>query len=354
MKTTVNDIVERFPELLRIVRGDASIEVSRPQAPSAAKAGCILFLKEERLLEEAANSPAAVLVVADAHTTNPALEAAPQTILSCPNPELALALVARSFFAETVNKQPFDGDRIHASAVVAESAEIAGDAIVGPNAVIGAGARIGAGCVIGASATIEAGVSIDEETHIHPNVFVGHGTRIGKRCEVHPTSALGSEGFGYAHDKEFNHYRHVHYGRLILEDDVHVGAGVTIDRGHFRDSVIGRGTKIDNHCHLAHNIRVGKNCLMVADFIAAGTVSIGDNNVFGGRTGITDHVSIGDNMQFAGLSSVFKDVDEPGGVFGGHPLQPLKDNLRSYASIAHLPELRRNVGRIMRKLGMAK
>ncbi len=350
--TTVGAICEQFPNVVNLHKGDSETEVSGPSAPASPRNGCILFLKDSRLIDDAVASPAAALVVREKDLGNPALGAAPQALLASPNPELALALVARTFFPTTVNRQPFAGNRVHPSAVIAESADIAADALIGPNAVIGERTRIDSGTIIGANTTIESDVSIGEGSHIHPNVYIGYGTRIGKRCEVHPTSALGSEGFGYAHDEEFNHYRHVHYGRLILEDDVHVGAGVTIDRGHFRDSIIGRGTKIDNHCHLAHNIQVGANCLMVSDFIAAGTVSIGDNNVFGGRTGVTDHVSIGSNMQFAGMSSVFKDVDKPGQVLGGHPLQPLKDHLRSYATIAHLPELRKNVARIMRKLGM--
>lgn len=353
MTTTVSDIIERFPKLLHLKRGDPSIEVARPSAPSAPAAGCILFLKDRQLFSDAAKGPASTLVVAESDADDPALDDAPQTVLSTPNPELALARVAREFFPVTTNKKPFAGQRIHASAVIAETAEVAKNAIIGPNAVIGDHAQVGAKCVIGANATIEANAVIGDESHIHANVFVGHGTRIGERCEVHPTSALGAEGFGYAHDEEFNHYRHMHYGRLILEDDVHVGAGVTIDRGHFRDSIIGRGTKIDNHCHIAHNVQVGKNCLMVADFIAAGTATIGDNNVFGGRTGITDHVNVGSNMQFSALSSIFKDVDEPGKAFGGHPLQPIKNYLKSSASVAQLPELRRNVARIMRKLGMS-
>jgi UDP-3-O-[3-hydroxymyristoyl] glucosamine N-acyltransferase len=352
MTVTVNDIIENFPKLLRLLRGDANVEVSRPRPPFDSEAGCILFLNERRLIRDAVSGPASVLVVRDSDAGDEALEGASQTILQSPSPELALALVAKTFFPVTVNKQGFDGSRIHPSAVISESAEIAGDAIVGPNAVIGANVRIGAGCIIGANTTVEPDVVIGDKTHIHGNVFIAHGTLIGKQCEIHPTTSLGTEGYGYAHDEQFNHYRHVHYGRLIIEDDVHVGAGVTIDRGHFIDSVIGRGTKIDNHCHLAHNIRVGRNCLMVADFIAAGTVAIGDNNVFGGRTGISDHITIGDNMQFAALSSIFKDVNEPGKAFGGHPLQPVNEYLKSYASIAHLPVIRKNVARIMRKLGM--
>lgn len=352
MTVVLNDIIVRFPELLRPVRGDTAIQVARPCSPSAPAPGCMLFLNRRRLIEDAVTGPASVLVVADADADHQALRDADKVVLRSPSPELALALVAQAFFPVTVYREGFDGSRIHASAVVSATAEIAGDAIVGPNAVIGPGALIGAGCIIGPNATIEREVVIGEGTHIHGNVFVAHGTIIGARCEIHPTTSLGTEGYGYAHDAQFNHYRHVHYGRLIIEDDVHVGAGVTIDRGHFDDSIIGSGTKIDNHCHLAHNIKIGRNCLMVADFIAAGTVTIGDNNVFGGRTGISDHVTVGSNMQFTALTSLFKDIDEPGKAFGGHPVQPVNDYLKSYASIAHLPSIRKNVARILRKLGM--
>lgn len=353
MTVKVSDIIEHFPKLLRLHRGDAGTEVLRPCPPSAPEPGCILFLNHRRLIEDAVGSPASVLVVADADVDADALAGAPQTVLRSASPELALALVARAMFPVNAYKSGFDGIRIHPSAVISESASVSESAIVGPNAVIGANARIGEACVIGANTTVEADVVIGEGSHIHGNVFIAHGTVIGRHCEIHPTTSLGTEGFGYAHDAQFNHYRHVHYGRLVIEDDVHVGAGVTIDRGHFSDSVIGRGTKIDNHCHLGHNIRVGKNCLMVADFIAAGTVAIGENNVFGGRTGVSDHVTIGDNMQFTALTSIFKDIDEPGKAFGGHPLQPVNDYLKSYASIAHLPSIRRNVARIMHKLGMS-
>ena len=352
MTVRVSDIIEGFPKLLRLVRGDAHVELSRPRAPSAPQPGCIVFLNQRKLIEDAVAGQAAVIVVSDADADDEALQDARQTVLASPSPELALALVAQTFFPVSVDKQGFDGNRIHPSAVLSESASIADDAVIGPNAVIGANVRIGAACIIGANTTVEADTVIGDGSHIHGNVFIAHGTQIGRHCEIHPTTSLGTEGYGYAHDEQFNHYRHVHYGRLIIEDDVHVGAGVTIDRGHFADSVIGRGTKIDNHCHLAHNIQVGKNCLMVSDFIAAGTVVIGDNNVFGGRTGISDHVTIGDNMQFTALTSIFKDINEPGKAFGGHPVQPVNDYLKSSASIARLPSIRKNVARIMRKLGM--
>ncbi len=352
MTVRISKIIEKFPKLLRLLRGDAETEVSGPCPPSAPEAGCVLFLNERRLIQDAVRSPASVLVVSDADADDAALEGASQTLLRSPGPELALALVARAFFPVTVHGQGFDGSRIHPSAVISESASISEDTIVGPNAVIGSNVRIGAACIIGANTSLEAHVVIGDGSHIHANVFIAHATVIGKNCEIHPMTSLGTDGYGYAHDEQFNHYRHVHYGRLVIEDDVHVGSCVAIDRGHFGDSVIGRGTKIDNDCHLAHNIRIGENCLITANFIAAGTVTIGNNNVFGGSVGIVDHVTVGDNMQFAARTAIFKDINEPGRAFGGHPIQPVNEYLKSYASIPHLPSIRKNLARIMRKLGM--
>ncbi|NIS07111.1 MAG: UDP-3-O-(3-hydroxymyristoyl)glucosamine N-acyltransferase [Gammaproteobacteria bacterium] len=353
MTAKVSDIIEQFPKLLRLRQGDAATEFSRPRSPSTAEPGCILFINDRRLIEDAVRAPASVLVVNDGDCDHEALEGAPQTLLQSPNPELALALVAQAFFPVTASREGFDGSRIHASAVISESADISDDAIIGPNAVIGSNVRIGRGCIIGANTTVEADAEIGEGSHIHANVFIAHGTIIGKHCEIHPMTSVGTEGYGYAHDEQFNHYRHVHYGRLIIEDDVHLGACVSVDRGRFLDSVIGRGTKIDNHCHLGHNTRIGKNCLLTGGCMTAGTATIGDNNVFGGRSSISDHVTVGDNMQFSAASAVFKDINQPGKAFGGHPLQPVNEHLKSYASIAQLPRIRKDITRIMRKLGMS-
>lgn len=350
MTLKVGDAIAKFPKLLRLVRGDAETPIAQPCPASSPQADCILFLNDRRLIAQAVSSPAAVLVVDDADAREPALDGAQQTVLQSPSAELAMALVCGAFFPVTTAEQKFDGHRIHPSAVISESARIANDTIVGPNAVIGANVRIGASCIIGANTQLEPDVVIGEDSHIRGHVFVAHSTLIGKRCEIHPMSSLGTEGYGYAHDEHFNHFRHVHYGRLVIEDDVHIGAGVLIDRGRFEDSVIGRGTKIDNHCHLGHNIRIGKNCLFAGGIVVGGSVSIGNNNVFGGRTTITDHITIGDNMQFAGLSGISKSINKPGGRFGGYPLQPAHEFLKAVACIAHLPRIRRNVDQIMRKL----
>jgi len=366
MATTAGDIVAKFPNLLHLLHGDPDTPVTKPCAISTPEHGCIVFVPDRQSLETALRGPVAVLAVderlAQAFDKDLPSEAGTRVVLAAANVDLAMARVCRTFFPVRVGESGFDGKRIHPSAVIAVSALIGEDTVIGPCAVIGANARIGRSCIIGGNSHIEAEASVDDGTRIHPHVddgtrihphvFIAHGTVIGKNCEVQPMSSLGTEGYGYAHDEEFNHYRHVHYGRLVIEDDVHIGAGVFIDRGRFEDSVIGRGTKIDNYCHLAHNVRIGRNCLITGGFAAAGSVTIGDNNVFGGRASVTDHVTLGDNMQFAGLSAIGKDVDEPGGRFGGYPLQPVAEFLKANACIAKLPRMRKDIDAIKRKLGM--
>ena len=332
MSTTVAEIVARFPQLLRVVKGADSTEVAGPSSAKHASAGTIVFAGNAELLASALAGSPSVIVTSEALAAEARAEESPPALVVCDDPELAMALVCQAFFPVTINRQPFDGQRVHDSAVIAESAELAPDVVVGPNAVIGADARVAAGCVIGGNTHIEANVDIGEGSHIHPHVFVAHGTVIGRRCEVQPMSSLGTEGYGYRHDASFNHFRQVHYGRVVIEDDVHIGAG--------------------NYCHIAHNVRIGRNCLITGGFAAAGSVTIGDGNVFGGRVSISDHVTIGDRMMFAGVSTITKSIDQPGGKFGGYPLQPLADFMRANATIAQLPRMRKQISQLMRKLGL--
>jgi UDP-3-O-[3-hydroxymyristoyl] glucosamine N-acyltransferase len=298
-----------------------------------------------------AATPAPVWVVG-AEMINDVPDTVP-VVVSSSRPQLAMALVGRRFFPPMRGRKIIAGPDIHPGATISDRARLGRGCIVGPGAVVGDDCEVGDDCVIGAGCVIEPGVKIGAGCHIHPLVYIAHSCEIGQRCEIHPHTTIGTEGYGYAQDAKFNHYRITHYGRVIIGDDVHIGAGVQIDRGTFEDSHIGSGTKIDNHCHFGHNIRIGKNTLITGGMITAGSVTIGDRCVFGGRSTVKGHISIASDCHFGGLSGVNNNIFKPG-EYGGLPLQPIQSEMRTRASLKHLPELVRNVRRIMKHLGMSK
>ncbi len=349
MSLQIHEIVENFPDLLRQVRGSKDFAIHDLQAAQTAKADSMIFVSSAALFQEALLSAAKTWVV------SPSLEALVPAqvtnLIVTPNVQLAMALVAKRFFPQTRGKILIRGEAIHPRAVISPSARLGAGCSVGPGAAIGDDCVIGEDCVIGANTILEPGVKVGARTHIHPLVFIGHSCEIGADCEIHPHTTIGTEGYGYAQDKEFNHYRITHYGRVVVEDRVHIGAGVQIDRGTFLDSRIGAGTKIDNHCHFGHNILVGKNTLITGGMITAGSVTIGSYCVFGGRTTIQGHITIADKVHAGGLSAISKSVTKPG-QYGGFPLQDIKSDLKTRASLKNVPSLIKQVRRILKHLGL--
>jgi UDP-3-O-[3-hydroxymyristoyl] glucosamine N-acyltransferase len=347
MSVLIRNLMENFPDLVALSRGSAETPLGDLRAPENAVADSLIFVGNQEHFRAALTSAAKTwLVTKDLEPKVPATVA---NLLVSANVPLAMAGIANKFFPLTEHLQSIRGERIHPSAQIAQTAKIGAGTIVGPGAVIAENCAVGENCVIGANAILENGVKVGARTHIHPLVYIGHGCELGTDCEVQPNTTIGSEGFGYAQDKQHNHHRIIHYGRVILEDRVHIGAGVQIDRGTFLDSRIGAGTKIDNHCHFGHNIQIGQNTLITGGMIAAGSVTIGSYCVFGGRTTIAGHLSIGDKVQLGGLSGVTKSITVPG-VYAGLPLQALPLEIRTRASLKHLPKLVKQVRRILKHL----
>ncbi|MBX9769071.1 MAG: UDP-3-O-(3-hydroxymyristoyl)glucosamine N-acyltransferase, partial [Bdellovibrionales bacterium] len=170
---------------------------------------------------------------------------------------------------------------------------------------------------------------------------------------VQPHSTIGSPGFGFATDQQGLHHPIPQIGFVQIDSDVSIGANCAIDRGTFGPTRIGSGTKIDNFAHIAHNCEIGKNCMITAGIIIAGSSKLGDWVVTGGSVRITDHVEIASKVQLGGNSAVTKDVPTAG-AYGGHPLQPLKEYLRTTSSLPHLPEIRKTLNRILEKLNLEK
>lgn len=350
MSVSGESILEHFPELVSFCQGDLKLSASTPSSTNNILPESLIFVPEdEKILKMALESQATLLVVPEKLGSTLGKNIRGKCILTTKNNYLAMAKINSHFFPVSELKRDQQAEKVHPSSVISESASLGENVLVGPNAVISAGVTIGNNCIIGANSTIDTNAQVGDNCHIHPNTFIGHKVILGKNCEVQPNSTLGSEGFGYAQDSSRNSYRIPHYGNLILEDDVHVGAGVQIDRGTFDDCRIGSGTKIDNYCHIGHNNQIGKNCLITAGFISAGSASIGDNCIFAGRCTVNGHISITSNCIFAPFSAVSNNVTKPG-KYGGYPLVSYGDYLRVHASIAQLPKLRKTVSDIKRQL----
>ncbi|KQT83584.1 UDP-3-O-(3-hydroxymyristoyl)glucosamine N-acyltransferase [Aurantimonas sp. Leaf443] len=216
-----------------------------------------------------------------------------------------------------------DGVTVEAFAVVGPGAEIGRGTIVGPGASIGLGCRIGRDCRIGAQATV---------AHSY----------LGNRVILHPGVRLGQDGFGYAPGPS-GLMKAVQIGRVIVQDDVEIGANTTVDRGAIRDTVIGEGTKIDNQVQIAHNVAIGRHCVIVSQVGISGSVTIGDGVMIGGQTGLNGHVTVGAGAQIAAVSSVAGDVP-PGARWGGTPARPIKEWFREVTWLAEMARRKRPAG----------
>ena len=215
--------------------------------------------------------------------------------------------------------------------------------------MIGAHAVIGDGCMIGAHAVVENDARIGARTVLHPHVFVGAGCEIGEDCEIHPHTSIGSDGFGYAVDAGGRPRKIAHLGNVKIGDGVEIGSNCAVDRATLTSTHIRSGTKLDNICHIAHNCDLGENGFFTAGFMMGGSTKIGRQFVTGGNSVVTAHITLGDNVVLAGRSSVTNDVPDAG-AYGGYPLQPLKEAMKTAVNISHLNEIRKNLNRVMKHL----
>jgi UDP-3-O-[3-hydroxymyristoyl] glucosamine N-acyltransferase len=255
-------------------------------------------------------------------------------LLITKEPYRAYVTVARHLYErELIPGSVFGVRGVDPGASVHSDAELEDGVMVDPGAVIGPGAEIGAGSVIGANAVIGAGVRIGRDCSIGPGASILHAL-IGDRVIVHPGARIGQDGFGYISGRR-GHVKVPQTGRVIVQDDVEIGAGTTIDRGAGRDTTIGEGTKIDNQVQIGHNVSIGRHCILVAFVGISGSVKIGDYVMMGGQAGVSEHVTIGDGARIAAASGVIKDVPDGVAVMGA-PARPAREFLRTAAALNRL------------------
>jgi UDP-3-O-[3-hydroxymyristoyl] glucosamine N-acyltransferase len=231
----------------------------------------------------------------------------------------------------------FAASGVSPGSFVHPAAKLEHGVIVDPGVVIGPGAEVGSGTVIGPGAVIGPQTRIGRDCSISANVSVLHGL-IGNRVILHPGVRIGQDGFGYAMSPK-GHRKVPQVGRVIIQDDVEIGANTTIDRGASRDTVIGEGTKIDNLVQIAHNVVIGRHCVIVAQVGISGSATLEDYVVLGGQVGVVGHVRIGTGAQIAGSSNVNSDVP-PGARWGGTPAKPMRDWFRELTILKTLASKR--------------
>ncbi|MEX1025084.1 MAG: UDP-3-O-(3-hydroxymyristoyl)glucosamine N-acyltransferase [Planctomycetota bacterium] len=233
---------------------------------------------------------------------------------------------------------------VHPSAVVEESARISPEAAIGPLCVVGARSEVGAGAVLHAGCIVGPDVTIGAASELHAGVVLYHGVEIGARCVLHAGCVLGSDGFGFEPTRD-GWEKIPQCGTVLVEDDVEIGANCTIDRARFGATRIGRGAKIDNLVHVAHNVTVGPGALLIAQAGIAGSSTIGARAILAGQVGVVGHVTIGDGARVAAQSGVSRDL-AGGADYFGSPAIAQKEAFRQLHLVAKLPELAKELKRL--------
>jgi UDP-3-O-[3-hydroxymyristoyl] glucosamine N-acyltransferase len=297
----------------------------------------VTFLASPKYVPQFARCAAGVALVSPELADSPSLTAA-RVVVN--NPHEAMLSLLASLYPE---QQPAPG--VHQTAVLGRGVTLGEGVSVGPYVVLGDGARIGAGTRLDAHVVAGAGVVVGAQCHLFPGVTLYPGTVVAERVRVHAGARLGSDGFGYVF-RDGKHDKIPHVGRCIIEADVEIGANSTIDRGSIDDTVIGAGTKIDNLVHIAHNVRIGRLCLIMAQVGIAGSVHVEDGAILAGQVGISGHHTIGAGARLAAQAGVFGDIPA-GETWSGYPARPHREALRAQAALFKLPSLLRGIERLL-------
>lgn len=291
---------------------------------STAESNQISFWDNKRYLEEFNNSKAGACIVRPEVESN----SDEMVLLKTSDPYTGYAKIAQAFYPNSIEK-----GSVADSAFIDQTAILDKTCQVDAGAVIGAQTKIGKRTRIGANSVVSDGVEIGSDCRIGPNVTL-QSCLIGDGVVLHAGVRIGQDGFGFAMSEK-GHLKVPQLGRVIIENDVEIGANSTVDRGAGPDTVIGQGSKIDNLVQIAHNVKIGRNCIIVSQVGISGSTKVGDFVVMGGQAGLTGHLSIGDGVQIAAQSGVMRNI-EAGQQVGGTPSVPMRQWLKSVALMEKL------------------
>jgi UDP-3-O-[3-hydroxymyristoyl] glucosamine N-acyltransferase len=333
MKRSLQQIAEAVGA--RLI-GDGRTEVQSVASMESATPQDLIFVDDEKHLTAALQSRAGAIIAGEFAETSAASGNRP--LLISHHPKLAFARAARFLQQGSHVAVPQQGS-LHSSAVVHSSVVLGSSVLVGERAVVAEQVQIGENTRIGAGCSIGSGVKIGRDCEIYPNVSIYPGTTLGDRVLIHAGAVLGSDGFGYVRDRKTGHYeKFPQVGRLVIEDDVEIGANTTIDRGALDETRIRRGTKIDNLVHIGHNCQIGEDVVIAAQTGLSGSIVIEKGVVLGGQVGIGEHARIEEGVMLGGQGGVLpnKVLRGKGIAFWGTPAQPVRQYLKQLATLARL------------------
>jgi len=310
--------------------GDGNVSITGVAAADNAGMGDLTFAEKEKYFAAAEKSLATAILVPAGFTSSEKI------LIQVKDPRVALAKVLPLFHPV---ESPDPG--IHPSSVVHPTALIDPSAHVGPHCIIEAGVKIGARTVLMGNTTIGRNSQIGDDSCFHPGVVIYAKGQIGNRVTIHAGTVIGSDGYGYV----FHQGRHLkmpQIGHVVIGDDVEIGANTAIDRGALGATTIGRGTKIDNLVHIAHNVVIGDHCLVMGQVGFAGSTRLGNYVVVASQSGIAGHLNIGNQATIGAKSGVMRDIPD-GETVLGYPAAPDKQAKRQWIAVARLPEMMRRV-----------
>lgn len=326
-------IIELAQQTGAQLEGDAELEINGAAGLDIAASGQVTFLANPRYTSQVETTQASAIYVGEGIEVRKGI-----AVLRAHDPYLAYTRALRLFHPE-----PAFEPSIHPSAVIDPTAHVPDDVWLGAHVVIGRNARLGARVRIHPNVTIYDDVEIGAGSIIHSGASIREGTRLGERVVVYNNAVVGSDGFGYAKDEERRWLKIPQAGRVVLEDDVEVGAGTMIDRASVGETRIARGVKIDNLVQIGHSCTVGEDTLLCGQVGLAGSTHVGRRVILAGQVGVGGHVKIGDDAVLMAKAGVFYDVPEGKVLSGGIPAFEHRDSLRTMAAIRKLPEMSRTL-----------
>ena len=330
MDLTAKELYDQYGKegVLLELKGNLKVKIENIAGFSNGNKGDLIFVPDEKALEIAIKGNCSAMVIDKKLAELSSKISNEIAIFISANIALSHAKIKLKYSDHDYGQSGWE--RIHSSSVIHQSVEIPSSTTIGPNVVIEKGAIIGENCKIMANVVIEHNAIIGNNVRIHPSTIIGWDCKIGNDCLILSNSVIGSEGFGYSQDQFFNHHRIPQTGNVVIGNKVTIGANNTIDRGTYGPTTIGEGTIFDNICHTAHNVTIGKNCIILSGWLCAGSTTIGDRVVASGGAIIRDHISICDDVYLVHRAGVLFDIKEKG-MYAGTPtlkMQDYKENLK--------------------------